>query len=114
MRGLCTEGNLRFKIDWARLIFGKKFTVFLFFTLYYRTISKYKPPPPVGGGSLCLEGRFKGRFFALRVWGGLYLEYIFGGLIHGGAYFRNFTVKRKHLRICVKEMQNILKIFLKG
>ena len=24
----------------------------------------------------------------LRVWGGLYLE----GLIHGGAYFRSFTV----------------------
>ena len=27
-------------------------------------------------------------FFALSLWGGLYLE----GLIHGGAYFRNFTV----------------------
>ena len=27
-------------------------------------------------------------FLALPVWGGLYLEV----LIHGGAYFRNFTV----------------------
>ena len=36
----------------------------LCFTLYLRAISKYKPP------------------------GGVYLE----GLIHGGAYFRNFTV----------------------
>ena len=27
-RGLCTEGNLRLKIDWASLIPGKKFTVF--------------------------------------------------------------------------------------
>ena len=32
-RGLCTEGNLRFKIDWASLILGRKFTVFLCFTL---------------------------------------------------------------------------------
>ena len=46
LRGLCTEGNLRFKIDWASLIFGKKFTVFPCLTLYYRTISKYKPGIP--------------------------------------------------------------------
>ena len=39
----------------------------LCFTLYLRAISKYNPP------------------------GGLYLE----GLIHGGAYFRNFTVSKK-------------------
>ena len=30
-RGLSTEGNLRFKIDWASLIFGSKFTVFALF-----------------------------------------------------------------------------------
>ena len=40
-----------------------------------------------------MEGRFNGGFFALRVlrayiWRGLYME----GLIHGRAYFRNFTV----------------------
>ena len=34
-RGLCTEGNLRFKIDWDSLIFC--------FTLYLKAISKYKP-----------------------------------------------------------------------
>ena len=28
-RGLCTEGNLRVKIDWASLIVGSKFTVLL-------------------------------------------------------------------------------------
>ena len=33
-------------------------------------------------GGLYLEGQFNGRFFS----------YEFGGLIHGGAYFRNFTV----------------------
>ena len=33
-RGLSTEGNLRFKIDWASLIVGSKFIVFtLFFAL---------------------------------------------------------------------------------
>ena len=45
--GLYSEGtreNLRFKIDWASLILGRKFTVFLCFTLYLRAISKYKPP----------------------------------------------------------------------
>ena len=63
------EGNLRFKIDWASLIVGRKLTVFLYFSLYLRAISKYK----VQGG-LYSEGRFNGGFFALRVWGGLYLE----------------------------------------
>ena len=30
-RGLSMEGNLRFKIDWASLIVGNKFTVFALF-----------------------------------------------------------------------------------
>ena len=71
------EANLRFKIDWASLIFGQKFTVFLCFTLYYRIISKYKPPR--GGGGLYLEGRFNGRFFALRVWQA-HIWYLWRGL----------------------------------
>ena len=71
------EGNLRFKIDWASLIVGRKFTVLLCFTLHLKAISKYKSP-----GGLYLEGPFNGGF----------LRYEFGGLIHGRAYFRNFTV----------------------
>ena len=47
---------MRFKIDWASLILGRKFTVFLCFTLYLKTISEYKAPPPPGGGALILEG----------------------------------------------------------
>ena len=35
-----------------------------------------------------MERRLNGGFFALQVWGGLYLE----GLTDGGANFRNFTV----------------------
>ena len=46
------EGNLRFKIDWASLTVGRKFTVFAKFTLYLRAISKDKHP-----GGLYLEGR---------------------------------------------------------
>ena len=40
------EGNLRFKIDCASLIVGRKFNVnfLLCFTFYLRAISEYKPP----------------------------------------------------------------------
>ena len=79
---------MRFKINWASLINGRKFTVFLCFILYLRAISKYKPP-----GGLYLEGRFNGGFFALRVWGayiwrGLYME----GLIFGILRFFKFNL----------------------
>ena len=50
----------------------------LCFTLYLRQFSKYKPP-----GSLYLEGRFNGGFFALPVWGG----YIWRGLYMEGLIF---------------------------
>ena len=48
-RGLSMKRNLHFKIDWASLILGRKFTVFALFTLYLRAISKYKPPGLVLG-----------------------------------------------------------------
>ena len=65
------EGNLCFKIDWASLIVGSKFTVFALFYFVFEGNSKYKP---VGG--LYLKGQLNGGFFALP----------FGGLILGGAY----------------------------
>ena len=34
-RGLSMEGNLRFKINWASLIVGRKFTVFALFSLEF-------------------------------------------------------------------------------
>ena len=43
-RGLSTEGNLRFKIDWASLIVGTAFTVFALFTLYLRAIFQVQAP----------------------------------------------------------------------
>ena len=70
-RGLSTEGNLRFKIDWACSIIGSKLTVFACLTLYLRAIFQVQAL-----GGLYLEGRFNGGFFAYRI----------AGLIFGGAY----------------------------
>jgi len=37
-------GKFAFKIDWASLILGRKFTVFLCFTLYLRAIFQVQAP----------------------------------------------------------------------
>ena len=58
----------------------------LCFPLYLRAISKYKPPR-----GLYLEGQFNRGSFAFRVW---------EGFIHGGAYFRNFTVSTMYFSAC--------------
>ena len=61
----------------------------LCFALYLRASSEYKPP-----GGLIFGGAIKRRVFCVTSFfffgggEGLYLE----GLIHGRAYFRNFTV----------------------
>ena len=47
-RGLCTEGNLRFKIDWARIIVQKNFTLFALF--YFVFEGNFRVQTPVGGG----------------------------------------------------------------
>ena len=70
--GLSKEGNLRFKIDWASPIVGRKFTVF-----------EGNFQVQVLGG-LIFGGRFNGGFFALREFGGLFLEGLYmEGLIFG-------------------------------
>ena len=53
---------MRFKIDWASLTVGKKFTVFALF--YFVFEGNFQLQAPGGGG-----GRFNGGFFALRVLG---------------------------------------------
>ena len=65
------QGNLRFKVDWASLIVGRKFTVLLCFTLYLRAISKCK---------------FRGAYIWRCDLTEGFLGYEFGGLIFGGAY----------------------------
>ena len=80
------EENLRFKTNWASLIVGSKLTVFALFYFVFEgnfPSTMYKLP-----GGLYLKGQFNGGFFCITSLGGLYLE----GLIHRGAYFRNFTV----------------------
>ena len=77
-RGLSTEGNFRFKTDWASLIIGSKFTFFALF--YFVFEGNFPSTSPLG--VFYLEGRFNGGFFALPVWGayilgvgeGLYME----------------------------------------
>ena len=66
------EGNLRFKIDWAILIVGSKFTVF---ALFYFVV----------------EGNFPSTSpWVAYIWRGhlkeCFLHYRFRGLIFGGAY----------------------------
>ena len=72
---------MRLKIYWACLIVEGNLPFLPCFTLYLRAISKYKPP----GVSYIWRGDLTEGF----------LHYEFGGLIHGGAYFRNFTVFSK-------------------
>jgi len=69
---------LRFKIDWASLIVGSKFTVF---ALFYFVFEGNFPSTSPRGAYIWRGDLTEG-----------FLFYRFGGLIHGGAYFRNFTV----------------------
>ena len=93
------EGNLRLKFDWASLIVGRKFTVFAFFYFVFEAISKYKPP-----GGLYLEGQFNGGFLALRVCG----AYIWEGPLHGGAYFRKYTVLLRVFKVKFSKKQKLI------
>ena len=88
-RGLCAEINLRFKIDRASPIVGKKLPFLLCFTSYLRALFQVQAT----GGGLYLEGRFNGL--------GLYLEGLIFGILQysvveifllphpaGGSYMR--------------------------
>ena len=76
------EGNLRFKIDWARLKVGSKFTIFaLFYFVFEGNFPSTSPRRAYIWRGDLTEGFLRYRF-------GRLLE----GLIHGRAYFRNFTV----------------------
>ena len=69
---------MRFKIDWANLIVGSKFAAFaLFYFVFEGTFPSTSP-----GGAYIWRGDLSEGFFHYRI----------GGLIFGGAYFRNFTV----------------------
>ena len=75
-RGLSTEGNLRFNVDWASRIVGSKFTLFALF--YFVFEGNFQSPSPRRG--LHLEGRFNGGFFGLPDWGAVRGAYTWRGL----------------------------------
>ena len=77
------EGNLRFKTDWASLVVGSEFTVF---ALFYFVFDSNFPSTSPRGAYIWMGYLTEG--FCVTGLGGLYLE----GLVHGEAYFRNFTV----------------------
>ena len=53
-RGLSTEGNLRFKVDWASLIVRSKFTVFALFYFVFEGNFPSTSPEGGGGGRACI------------------------------------------------------------
>ena len=74
---------MRLQIHWASLIVRSKFTVF---ALFYFVIEGNFPSTSPRGAYIWRGDLTEG--FLRHQFGGL----AFGGLIHGGAYFRNFTV----------------------
>ena len=72
LRGLFTEGNLLFKIDWASLILGSKFTVF---DLFYFVFESNFPSTSPRGAYIWRGDLTEG-----------FLRHRFGALIFGGAY----------------------------
>ena len=66
------EGNLRFKIDWASLIAGRKFTVFALFSFVFE--GKFQVQAPRGAYIWrydITEGRLRYEF-GVRIFGGAY------------------------------------------
>ena len=77
LRGLSMKGNLRFKIDWASLIVGGNFTVFALF--YFVSEGNFQVQAP--RRAYIWRGDLTEGFFALPVWGGLYLEGLNFGIL---------------------------------
>ena len=81
---------MHFKIDWASLIVGSKFTIF---SLFYFVLEDNFPSTSPRGAYIW-RGDLTEGFFVTSL-GCLYLE----GLIHGEAYFQNFTVTIQRVNI---------------
>ena len=89
------EGNLRFKIDWASLIVGWKFTVFALFCYVFEGNFQVQAPR----GLIYIKGRFNEGSFCVTSLRGLYLE----GLIHGG----DITSRMKD-----QQLQHVSSVFI--
>ena len=90
---------MRFKINWASLIVGMKFTNFACFSLYLRQFPSTSPPGGGGGGGWAYiwrgdltEGFLRYEFGGLPIWRGLYMEGLIFGILR---YFTQFNnIKR--------------------
>ena len=95
-RGLCTEGNLCFKIVWASLLLEGNVPFLLCFTLYLRANSMSKP-----AGSYIWRGNLMEGFLHYKVGGGgcLHLEgLIFGILQYVQKCPRNWTMNQRKFK----------------
>ena len=79
---------MRFKLDWASLVVGSKCTVF---ALFYFVFEGNFPITSSHGAYIWRDDLTEG-----------FLRYRIGGLIFGGAYFRNFTLFRECKLLLVK------------
>ena len=77
---------MRFKIYCTSLQLEGNLPFLLYFILYSRANSKYKPP------GTCIRRGDLTEGFCIMSMGGLYLEELIIIYIHGGAYLHNFTV----------------------
>ena len=66
------EGNLRFKIDWASLIVGSKFTIFVSFYVVFEGNFPRQAPSTSPQGGACLVQAPRG--LIIFIWRGLYME----------------------------------------
>ena len=81
MRGLSTEGNLRFKLDRASLIVGSKFTIFsLFYVVFEGNFPSTSP-----WGAYIWRGNLTEGFLRYQFWG-----LLFGGAYTWGGLFSEF------------------------
>ena len=78
---------MRFKIDWASLIAGGKFTVFALIDFVFED----NFPSTIPQGAYIWRGDLMAVFVRHR----------FGGLLFGGAYFRNFTVSHETVKLVI-------------
>ena len=94
--GLIYGGTFAFQNrDWASLKVGGKFNVFALF--YFAFESNFTSTSP--WRAYIWRGDLTEGFLHYRL-GGLHLE----GLIHGGAYFQNFTVSKWVLEMSIMEV----------
>ena len=90
---------MRFKIDWASLIVGSKFTIF---ALFYFVFESNLPSTSPRGAYVRRRDLTEGFLSRTK------------GLIHGGAYFRNFTIskrKKLHLTTPLQNSEEFVKMY---